>query len=121
MNKSKAKGNRLERKIVDTFEEAGFDAERAYGSNGWALGEAPTVDNVAHFYDQKMCIQAKARKQLPAYIKPPVGADATIIKEDRGDMLIVMNLEYFLSLVHSIAVSPDPQSEVQELAQDSGS
>lgn len=106
-SKSKAKGNRLERLIVDTFEHAGFECERAYGSNGTALGEAPTVDNVAYINGHKICIQAKSRKHIADFMKPPVGADVTILKEDRGEMMIVMPVTYFLDLIHAVSGFPD--------------
>ena len=46
MNKSKQKGNRFERECVKIAETHGFSAQRAYGSNGRALGESETVDFV---------------------------------------------------------------------------
>ena len=37
-SKSKAKGNRFERQIVQDIEGKGLKAKRAWGSNGEALG-----------------------------------------------------------------------------------
>ena len=118
-SKSKAKGNRLERLIVDTFEHAGFECERAYGSNGTALGEAPTVDNVAYIHGHKICIQAKSRKHIADFMKPPVGADVTILKEDRGEMMIVMPVTYFLHLIREVSQSPETQFQPDDQPQDS--
>lgn len=98
-SKSKAKGNRLETAIVKTFTEAGYECQRAWGSNGAALGEAETVDNVATINNHRVRIQAKSRKRIADFMKPPEGADATILKEDRGDMLIVMPVKYLLELL----------------------
>ena len=55
-NKSKAKGNRFEREIV----------------------------------------QAKVRKALPKWIKPNENVDIQVIKEDRGKMYVVQELNDWL-------------------------
>ena len=98
-SKSKQKGSRLERQIVGWFQDAGHTCVRAWGSNGAALGEAVTVDNVATINGQKLRIQAKARKRIADFMKPPEGADAAIIKGDREDALIVFRLKDFLDFV----------------------
>jgi hypothetical protein len=76
---SKAKGNRLEVKIVKMAEEAGIKATRAWGSNGKSLGLTDDVDVLMGPYK----IQAKARKAIAEFMKPPPGADITIIQEIR--------------------------------------
>ena len=43
-SKSKAKGNRFERLVVDMSKDAGVPAKRAWGSNGAALGMHEEVD-----------------------------------------------------------------------------
>lgn len=43
-NRSKEKGNRLERELVLKAKEWGLYSERAYGSDGRNLGLSPTVD-----------------------------------------------------------------------------
>jgi len=98
-SKSKAKGNRLERLIVNTFTEAGYECKRAWGSNGAALGEADTVDNVVNINGRRLRIQAKSRKKIADFMKPPEGADVTILKEDRGELLMVLPLDLFLDFV----------------------
>jgi len=105
-SKSKAKGNRLERAIVDTFTNAGHHCVRAWGSNGAALGEADTVDNVATVNGRRIRIQAKSRKKIAEYMKPPEGADVAIIKEDRGKMLMVLELDYFLEILGNAEPAP---------------
>jgi len=104
-SKSKAKGNRLERQIVQWFSDRGIPCERAWGSNGAALGEAETVDNVAHFSFGKLRIQAKSRKRIADFMTVPDGADCTILKADREDPLIVMDLTEFLRLVERLEAS----------------
>jgi len=98
-SKSKAKGNRLERLIVNTFTEAGYECKRAWGSNGAALGEADTVDNVVNINGRRLRIQAKSRKKIADFMKPPEGADVTILKEDRGEPLLVIPLSLFIELL----------------------
>ena len=43
-SKNKARGNRLERLVVNQAKEVGIKAVRAYASNGLSLGEAEDVD-----------------------------------------------------------------------------
>ncbi len=42
--KNRAKGNDLERKIVERCKQNGLEAKRAWGSNGLSMGEAQEVD-----------------------------------------------------------------------------
>ena len=44
-SKSKAKGNRFERECVDIAESHGFNAKRAWGSDGRSIGMSPEVDS----------------------------------------------------------------------------
>jgi Holliday junction resolvase len=92
VNKSKAKGNRFERQIVDLAKSKGFESKRAWGSNGAALGEHPEVDLLINNFK----VQAKCRKQLPDYIKPSNHVDWQVIKEDRGEIYAVIPLNQLL-------------------------
>ena len=89
---SRRKGFNFERELVNEATKKGLIAERAYGSNGRALGEAEQVDIVV----QGMRIQAKRRKSLAAYLKIPAGADAVVFREDRGDTFVLMRWEDLL-------------------------
>ena len=97
-NKSKAKGNRFEREIVDAVELHDVKCVRAWGSNGRALGHHEEVDIVitdpATWDDIK--VQAKVRKALPKWIKPSQEVDVQIIKEDRGKIYVVQELNDWL-------------------------
>ena len=64
-NKSKAKGNRFEREIVEAVELHDVKCVRAWGSNGRALGHHEEVD-------------------------------VQIIKEDRGKIYVVQELNDWL-------------------------
>ena len=83
---SKRKGNQFEREIVADATARGLIAERAYASNGRALGESEAVDVVVN----GLRIQAKRRAKLPQYLKIPDGADAVVVRQDRGETLILM-------------------------------
>lgn len=88
-NKSKAKGNRFEREIVEAISLHEISALRAWGSNGQAIGQHPEVDILIN---DEIKVQAKVRKKLPSYIIPSEHVDIQIIKEDRGKMYVVQEL-----------------------------
>ena len=92
-NKSKAKGNRFEREIVEAIELHDIKAVRAWGSNGKAFGHHEEVDILI---DDEIKVQAKVRKALPKWIAPSEHVDVQIIKEDRGKMYVVQELNDWL-------------------------
>lgn len=94
-NKSKAKGNRFERLIVDIAKDKGYESKRAWGSNGAALGHHPEVDILVDTFK----VQAKCRKKLPDYIIPNENVDWQVIKEDRGKVYVVLEFGKFLDLI----------------------
>lgn len=99
-SKSKRKGTAYESELVAKIEARGLAAARAWGSNGRALGESDDVDIV--FEDRsgfKWTVQAKRRAALPSYVKPPPGAKLVMMREDRGETLVVIPLELFLEMV----------------------
>ena len=92
-NKRKAKGNRFEREIVEAVELHDIKAVRAWGSNGASIGQHPEVDLLI---DDEIKVQAKVRKALPKWIAPSEHVDVQIIKEDRGKMYVVQELNDWL-------------------------
>jgi hypothetical protein len=92
-NKSKLKGNKFERDIVKAVELHDIKAVRAWGSNGASIGQHPEVDLLI---DDDIKVQAKVRKALPKWIKPSEHVDVQIIKEDRGKMYVVQELNDWL-------------------------
>ncbi len=95
-NKSKAKGNRFEREIVEAIELHDIKCVRAWGSNGKALGCHEEVDILIN---DDIKVQAKVRKALPKWIKPSEHTDIQVIKEDRGKIYIVQELnDWILSI-----------------------
>jgi Holliday junction resolvase len=95
---SKAKGDRFERELVNQAEAAGVPAQRAFMSNGRALGEAEGVDLVLGLQGEWR-IQAKRRKSVANYLQPPEGCDVTVIREDYGQSLAVLPFETLLDLL----------------------
>ena len=72
-SKSKAKGNRFEKECVDIAESHGFNAKRAWGSDGRSLGQDPEVDILIDYLlnkDQKreMKVQCKVRNKIAQYL-----------------------------------------------------
>jgi len=109
-SKSKSKGNRFERAIVDTIQQhiSGRDAQRAWGSNGEALGMHAEVDLIfseKHAEDSReqwnktYKVQAKCRKNIAKFLKPSSNVDMQMVKEDRGQIYVIMELDSFLELI----------------------
>tara|TARA_B100001939_G_scaffold320845_1_gene310031 strand:+ start:4209 stop:4514 length:306 start_codon:yes stop_codon:yes gene_type:complete len=92
-NKSKAKGNRFEREIVEAVELHDIKCIRAWGSNGRAFGHHEEVDILI---DDDIKVQAKIRKALPKWIKPSEHVDITIIRENRGKCYVMQELNDWL-------------------------
>lgn len=94
---SKRKGSSYERELVNSAIAAGLVAERAYGSNGRALGQAETVDIMV----SGCRVQAKRRKRLAGFLKPPEGADVAAFREDRGETYALLRWADFLDLLRA--------------------
>ena len=92
-SKSKIKGNKFERDIVKAVELHDIKAVRAWGSNGASIGQHPEVDLLIN---DEIKVQAKVRKALPKWIAPSEHVDVQIIKEDRGKMYVVQELNDWL-------------------------
>ena len=93
-NKSKEKGNRFERQIVELCTIWDTKAIRAWGSNGRSIGMHEEVDVLI---EDDYRVQAKCRKKLPMFLKPSEEVDCTVFKEDRGDIYIMMRFEDWLA------------------------
>ena len=105
---SKQKGNRVEREVVKIFEEYGWKARRAWGSDGRALGHHEEVDIAAQHQMlnpdgadmPELKIQVKARKKIAEYIKPNLDTvDWQVLKEDRQEPLAILPLHDLLSII----------------------
>ena len=101
-SRSKQKGNRFEREVVNIAKEYGLDSERAYGSDGRALGENKEVDVVIRSSSNKWRVQCKVRKNIASWVKPDVSlVDLQVVKEDRGTIYAVLPYEKFLKIISS--------------------
>ena len=106
-NPSKRKGDKFERALVNEAEATGIPAQRAYMSNGRALGESKNVDLVLGLQGEWR-IQAKRRKKIAQYLIPPDGADLTAVREDYGEPLVVLPFDRFLDLIKPTSGTPTP-------------
>ena len=98
-SKSKAKGNRFERLIVDMTKDFFNDKikiKRAWGSNGAAMGQHEEVDVLI---GDDIKIQAKCRRVMGQWMIPNENVDAQVIKADREDPLIVMKYDDWLEML----------------------
>tara|TARA_R110000751_G_scaffold17863_7_gene54649 strand:- start:4035 stop:4376 length:342 start_codon:yes stop_codon:yes gene_type:complete len=98
-SKSKSKGNRFERLIVDmtkAFSKEPIKVKRAWGSNGAAMGQHEEVDILI---GEDFKIQAKCRKSMGQWMIPNENVDAQVIKADREEPLIVMKYDDWLELL----------------------
>ena len=93
-NRSKEKGSRFERQIVQMCTEKDIPSKRAWGSNGQSLGMAEEVDVLI---DSDIKVQAKVRKSMGAWMLPSSEVDLQVIKRDRGETLVVMRFDDWLN------------------------
>lgn len=92
---SKTKGNSYERQLVNQAKASGLSAERAYASNGRALGHGEEVDLLV----AGKRIQAKRRKAIAAFLQPTEQVDAVAVRQDRGETIVLMTWWEFLDLL----------------------
>jgi len=96
------KGFAYEREIVEVLKEAGFKAERCWGSNGRTRGLPEEVDIVCNTASSDLWFQCKRKKAISKYLIPTEGIYATIIREDRGENLAVIRLSDLLTLMDKL-------------------
>ena len=94
-SKNSIRGSTFEREIVHKARDKGFRAERAYGSNGRALGESEEVDLLI----DRFRVQAKRRKKLASFLQIPEGADAVVFRQDRSAPMALITLDTLLDLL----------------------
>lgn len=106
-NRSKQKGDRAERQIVELLRAYGLDAYRVPLS-GAALGFKDDIE--IRFASQTLRLESKVRqsafKCIYRWLK---GSDGLVIKADREAALIVLDLGRFVSLLSQI---PRSQAEI---------
>ena len=80
-SKASRKGYSGEVEVVQILEELGFIAERSFGSNGRAFGEASDIDVKATKGDLKILVQVKRRKKIADYLTFN-NADIVMVRQD---------------------------------------
>lgn len=97
VKRNKKRGYKFEYELVKDAERHGLIAERAWGSNGRALGFHESVD-----LSVSGCrVQAKRCKTIANKFKPNAHQDAVAFREDFGETLITIRYEDFLKLIKS--------------------
>lgn len=96
-NPSKQKGNTFERNVVKIAQNKGLPAIRAWGSNGQSLGLHESVDVLLN---NNIKIQCKCRKKIAKWIKPDNEVDIQVIKEDYGDIYVIIPYNDFLNYLN---------------------
>ena len=98
-SKERAKGNRVEREVVNRLANSGIDARRAWGSDGRSLGFDAEVDCIALINCKALRIQVKARKSIGKLYQPDTDkVDCHVVKMDRRKPVIIMELDKFIEI-----------------------
>ena len=94
---SKRKGNAFENELVSLAKEWGLSAQRAWGSNGKALGKHEEVDCII----EDLTVQAKRRKKIASFLKCE-HTDIVAFREDRGETYALMPINVLLMLIKKL-------------------
>lgn len=97
---SRNKGNKYERELVNQARKVGIPAERAYGSNGRALGHGENVDCDIGGWR----VQAKRldRRPLQQTLIPQEGVDVVATRANKGESYVIMRYTDFLNLIRDL-------------------
>jgi hypothetical protein len=87
----KLKGYRLEVATVKALQDIGLEAIRAFASDGRRMGFPSDADVKFEFHGQRLYLQCKSGKELPARYKAPVGFDGIV----NGQWLIIELRRFF--------------------------
>ena len=105
----KRKGTLFEREIVQAARALGLRAQRAWSSDGRTLTTdrgVPCTGDVDLLIEGRLMLQAKRRRRLAQWAKPPEGAHVTALREDRGEAVVVLPLKLFLRLIARVYGRP---------------
>lgn len=92
---SRDKGARFERSVVASFEARGIEAQKVPLSGATAFAK-----NDVLLPRHGKSLECKKRAKLPAYLYAWLaGADAVVMAEDRGSMLVVLTMDEYCSLL----------------------
>lgn len=96
--RNKERGYELEAEVVHAAKARGLQAQRAWGSNGRALGLPQEVDVVINTGVGDVWIQCKRKKRVAEYLVPSGEAHIQVVRADRQQALAVIPLDLLLSL-----------------------
>lgn len=97
--RNKARGYELEAEVVTLARAAGLDAQRAWGSDGRALGQQPGVDILI----EGLPFQCKRKKTFAKDNKPQKGVVVgQIVRADKEPPYVVLELEAYLHLLKTV-------------------
>jgi len=101
------RSKRHEREIVHVAEDHGWTGERAWASNGEALGEHPECDcRLTAPGGTTLTVQAKRRRSVASYLTTD-GADIVVTRGDyEKPNLAVVPLPMLLALLQQTADEP---------------
>lgn len=96
-SKSKAIGNRVEREVVKKAQEFGFEAKRAYGSNGEALGCSKETDVLL---EGRYRLQVKKKENFPKWLmEADENVDAVVFKSNNKPFKVMIDLDTYFRLL----------------------
>ena len=95
---SRRKGFGFEREEVNRAREMGLESDRAYGSNGRALGQHEECDIVV----EGIPFQCKRKKSLAAYLKPSEHVFGQVFREDRGESYVLLRTEDMWKIIRHL-------------------
>jgi Holliday junction resolvase len=94
---NKRKGKKFEADVVNMAKAAELPAQRAWGSNGRAMGQDEVVDVILGYDMDKF--QLKVKKDLPKWLGfDEEKVDGVIFKTDRGKPKVMIFLDDYLVL-----------------------
>jgi len=90
--------------------DLGFTAERAWGSDGRAMGEKSDVDVKATKGDITLLVQVKRRKKIADYLKFK-NANVVAVRQDRGPWVYMLSEEVFKNVFQTEMIITDDWDE----------
>lgn len=96
---NRSRGMSFEREIVNQAKEYGLDAVRSWGSDGRSRG---LIEQVDVLLENKLFIQCKRKKTLPAYLLPDDKVYGQVFRADRQEPYIMLRFSTFLSLLKTL-------------------
>ena len=98
--KSRDKGARIEREIVNLHKDAGIGAQRVPMSGASQYTHDADIDVYPVGRSAPLVCEVKARKQFPKWLMDWLGEnDALFLREDKREPLVVLPWRIYLELI----------------------